>query len=55
MSAVLHTRGQNLSQHVHLHCLVPGGALAARGHWKATKGDYPFPCGRCRAASGARW
>ena len=25
MTAVLHTWGQNLSQHVHLHCLVPGG------------------------------
>ncbi len=26
MTAVLHTWGQNLSQHVHLHCLIPGGA-----------------------------
>jgi hypothetical protein len=25
MTAVLHTWGQNLSRHVHLHCLVPGG------------------------------
>jgi hypothetical protein len=29
--AVLHTWGQTLSQHVHLHCLVPGGALSASG------------------------
>lgn len=25
MIAVLHTRGQNLSLHPHLHCIVPGG------------------------------
>ena len=29
ITAVLHTWGQNLSSHVHLHCIVPGGALAA--------------------------
>src|SRR5205809_3755524 len=27
--AVLHTWGQNLLHHPHLHCLVPGGGLAA--------------------------
>lgn len=43
MSAVLHTWGQNLSQHVHLHCLVPGGALAADGTWHASRGNYLFP------------
>ena len=43
MSAVLHTWGQNLSRHVHLHCLVPGGALESNGTWKATKGNYLFP------------
>ena len=43
MSAVLHTWRQNLSRHVHLHCLVPGGALGADGQWKACKGNYLFP------------
>lgn len=43
MTAVLHTWGQNLSRHVHLHCLVPGGALDAAGHWRATRGRYLFP------------
>jgi hypothetical protein len=43
MSAVLHTWGQNLSRHVHLHCLVPGGALGRDGRWKAAKGNYLFP------------
>lgn len=27
MLAALHTWGQNLSQHIHLHCIIPGGAL----------------------------
>lgn len=43
MTAVLHTWGQNLSRHVHLHCLVPSGALAADGQWKSTRGNYVFP------------
>jgi hypothetical protein len=43
MSAVLHTWGQTLIQHVHLHCLVPGGALTNDGQWKAVKGSYLFP------------
>jgi hypothetical protein len=43
MSAVLHTWGQNLYRHIHLHCLVPGGALDAQGNWRAAKGNYLFP------------
>jgi len=43
MSAVLHTWGQTLTRHVHLHCLVPGGVLTAHGTWRAAKGDYLFP------------
>jgi hypothetical protein len=43
MTAVLHTWGQNLSQHVHLHCLVPAGGLSEEGNWKAIKGNYLFP------------
>jgi hypothetical protein len=39
----LHTWGQNLSRHVHLHCLVPGGALGGDGIWRASKGNYLFP------------
>ena len=42
MTAVLHTWGQNLSQHVHLHCLVPGGALNEQ-QWKSAKSNYLFP------------
>lgn len=32
MIAVLHTWGQNLSLHPHLHCIVPGGGLTDDGH-----------------------
>ena len=43
MTAVLHTWGQNLSQHVHLHCLVPGGALGNEGQWHPARSNYLFP------------
>ena len=43
MTAVLHTWGQTLSQHVHLHCLVPGGAIDDDGQWHAAKSNYLFP------------
>lgn len=44
MTLVLHTWGQNLSQHVHLHCLIPGGALAQDGEsWHAARSTYLFP------------
>jgi hypothetical protein len=43
MTAVLHTWGQSLSQHVHLHCLVPGGAIDALGDFKTTQRDFLYP------------
>ncbi len=43
MSAVLHTWGQTLDQHVHLHCLVPGGAFSNGGKWHVAKSTYLFP------------
>ena len=44
MTAVLHTWGQNLSQHVHLHCLIPGGALSHdQQQWHRAKSNYLFP------------
>jgi len=41
--AVLHTWGQTLTRHVHLHCLVPGGALTQSGEWHAATSSYLFP------------
>lgn len=44
MTAVLHTWGQNLSRHVHLHCLIPGGALSVdQTQWHRAKSNYLFP------------
>jgi len=44
VTAILHTWGQNLSQHLHLHCVVTGGALAADGtRWLAAKDGFLFP------------
>jgi len=34
MIAVLHTWGQNLSLHPHVHCVVPGGGINYKGQWK---------------------
>lgn len=34
MIAVLHTWGQNLSLHPHLHCIIPGGGMDADGRWQ---------------------
>lgn len=33
ITAVLHTWGQTLTEHVHLHCVVTGGGLSPEGHW----------------------
>lgn len=41
--AVLHTWGQQLWRHVHLHCLIPGGALDQEGRWHAARSTYLFP------------
>jgi len=45
MIAILHTWGQNLSLHPHLHCIVPGGGINTTGKWKAArgKGKFLFP------------
>jgi len=44
ITAILHTWGQTLAQHVHLHCLVTGGALASdRSQWIAGRSSFLFP------------
>jgi hypothetical protein len=42
MISVLHTWGQNLSLHPHLHCIVPGGGVDKEGHWKNIRTDGKF-------------
>ena len=42
--AVLHTWGQNLQFHPHVHCVVPGGGLSADGtRWVASPGNFFLP------------
>ena len=42
MISVLHTWGQNLSLHPHLHCIVAGGGVDQYGHWKNIRSDGKF-------------
>jgi hypothetical protein len=43
-TAILHTWGQNLWYHPHLHLIIPGGALMPDGSWSHSrnKGKYLF-------------
>jgi hypothetical protein len=42
--AVLHTWGQNLQHHPHLHCVVPGGGLSPqRDRWIASRDQFLLP------------
>lgn len=43
--SVLHTWGQNLSLHPHVHLIVPGGGVTKDNEWKnsASNGDFLFP------------
>jgi Putative transposase/Transposase zinc-binding domain len=40
---VLHTWGQNLGQHLHVHALVSAGALHADGRWIHSRRGFLFP------------
>ncbi len=45
MVSILHTWGQNLSLHPHVHMIVPGCGITPAGYWKQakSKGRYLFP------------
>jgi len=52
MTAILHSWGQQLSLHPHLHCIVPAGGITTKGKWRyvqqkakpsSRKGKYLFP------------
>lgn len=40
---ILHTWGQTLSQHIHVHALVTGGGLTGAGQWRTAKRGFLFP------------
>ena len=44
--SILHTNGQDLSFHPHIHCIVSGGGIDTSGKWvkeKRANGNYLFP------------
>ena len=44
ITMVLHTWGQNLSRHIHVHCIVTGGAQSLDGQrWIAGNKQFLFP------------
>ena len=40
---ILHTWGQNLSLHPHVHCVVPGGGLSPDGKWLPCRPGFFLP------------
>jgi hypothetical protein len=42
MIAILHTWGQNLARHTHLHCLVPAGGITKQKTWRTCKQEGKF-------------
>lgn len=43
LTAVLHTWGQNLMHHPHIHCIVPGGGIDPLGKWKSSRKKFFLP------------
>lgn len=42
-TSVLHTWGQNLLFHPHIHCVVPGGGIDSLGRWKHSSKKFFLP------------
>lgn len=57
MICILHTWGQTLNLHPHLHCIVPGGGVDAKGYFKTitAKGKYLFPIKALRKVYRAKY
>jgi hypothetical protein len=45
MTSILHSWGQNLAFHPHIHCIIPAGGISKNEKWKNThqEGKYLFP------------
>jgi hypothetical protein len=41
--SILHTWGQNLALHPHIHCVIPGGGLSREGKWVACRSGFFLP------------
>jgi hypothetical protein len=56
VTAVLHTWGQSLVDHYHLHCIVSGGGAALDGsRWIRSRSDYLFPVRALSKVFGAKF
>ena len=54
ITAVLHTWGQTLTEHIHVHCVVTGGGLSLDGtQWRACQRRFLFAVKALGTASGA--
>lgn len=42
-TSVLHTWGQTLMHHPHVHCIVPGGGLNSLGKWENSRKKFFIP------------
>jgi predicted Zn-ribbon and HTH transcriptional regulator len=42
-TSVLHTWGQNLMHHPHIHCIVPSGGLSSTGKWISSRKKFFIP------------
>ncbi len=43
LTAVLHTWGQTLTHHPHIHCIVPGGGIDSLGKWRNSRKKFFIP------------
>lgn len=45
MTCILHSWGQNLAFHPHIHCIIPAGGISKNEKWRNThqEGKYLFP------------
>ena len=43
ITTVLHTWGQNLMYHPHIHCVVTGGGLTSNGKWRDSRKKFFLP------------
>ena len=43
LTAILHTWGQNLTMHPHIHMIVPGGGLTLHGQWQKSCKKFFIP------------
>lgn len=42
-TSILHTWGQNLCFHPHIHCVIPSGGIDSSGKWKSSRKKFFLP------------